>query len=223
MNLGNTSHVRFTRKQIDDIISDLVNETVAATRETLTKAGLNSNDLERIVFVGGPTNYKPLRDRVAQELSLPVSIDVNPMTAVAEGASIFAESIDWSTESHNRKATNKVVETSIDLSFKYTARTSSDSAKIMCVMKKNLKGYTIQFTSLDTGWSSGSATLKQNLMIDLPLRQNGENRFSVKVFDEFGHEKSIGTNEITITKTLATIGAIPASHSIGIEVIDKGV
>lgn len=213
--------IDITRKQIDDIISDLVNETVAATRETLAKAGLNSNDLERIVFVGGPTNYKPLRDRVAQELSLPVSIDVNPMTAVAEGASIFAESIDWSTESHNRKATNKVVETNIDLSFKYTARTSSDFAKIMCVMKKNLKGYTIQFTSLDTGWSSGNATLRQNLMIDLPLRQNGENRFSVKVFDEFGHEKSIGTNEITITKTLATIGAIPASHSIGIEVIDK--
>lgn len=213
--------IDLSRKQIDEIIAGLVDETVAATRETLAKAGLNANDLERIVFVGGPTNYKPLRDRVAQELSLPVSIDVNPMTAVAEGASIFAESIDWSTESHNRKATNKTVNTSIDLSFKYTARTSADSAKIMCVLKKNLKGYTIQFTSLDTGWSSGSAALRQNLMMDLPLRQNGENRFSVKVFDEFGHEKSIGTSEIVITKTLATIGAIPASHSIGIEVIDK--
>lgn len=213
--------IDLSRKQIDDIIAGLVDETVAATRETFAKAGLTANDLERIVFVGGPTNYKPLRDRVAQELSLPVSIDVNPMTAVAEGASIFAESIDWSTESHNRKATNKTVNTSIDLSFKYTARTSAESAKIMCVLKKNLKGYTIQFTSLDTGWSSGSAALRQNLMMDLPLRQNGENRFSVKVFDEFGHEKSIGTSEIVITKTLATIGAIPASHSIGIEVIDK--
>ena len=58
-------------------------------------------------------------------------------------------------------------------------------------------------------------------MIDLPLSQNGENCFAVKVFDEFGHEKSIGTSEIIITKTLATIGAIPASHSIGVEVVDK--
>ena len=48
----------------------------------------------KIVFVGGPTNYKPLRDKVSYELSLPASIDVNPMTAVAEGASIFAESIE---------------------------------------------------------------------------------------------------------------------------------
>lgn len=213
--------IDITRNDVDGIIANLIAETVEATRETLTKAGLTSNDLERIVFVGGPTNYKPLRDKVAFELSLPADIDVNPMTAVAEGASIFAESIDWSTESHNRKSTNKVVNTTIDLTFKFTARTSSDSAKVMCVLGKNLNGYTIQFTSLDTGWSSGNAALKKNLMIDLPLSQNGENRFAAKVFDEFGHEKSIGTSEIIITKTLATIGAIPASHSIGVEVVDK--
>ena len=213
--------IDIARADVDEIIANLIAETVEATRETLTKAGLTSNDLERIVFVGGPTNYKPLRDKVAFELSLPADIDVNPMTAVAEGASIFAESIDWSTESHNRKSTNKVVNTTIDLSFKFTARTSADYAKVMCVLGKNLNGYTIQFTSLDTGWSSGNAALKKNLMIELPLSQNGENRFAVKVFDEFGYEKSIGTSEVIITKTLATIGAIPASHSIGVEVIDK--
>lgn len=213
--------IDITRNDVDNIISSLIKETIDATRETISKAGLSSNDIERIVFVGGPTNYKPLRDKVAFELSLPADIDVNPMTAVAEGASIFAESIDWSTESHNRKATNKVLNTTIDLSFKFTARTSADYAKVMCVLGKNLNGYTIQFTSLDTGWSSGNAELKKNLMVDLPLSQNGENRFSVKVFDEFGHEKTIGTSEIIITKTLATIGAIPASHSIGVEVVEK--
>ena len=91
----------------------------------------------------------------------------------------------------------------------------------LCVSNSELNGYTIQFTSLDTGWTSGNSTLKNNLTMSLPLALNGVNRFSVKVFDEFGHEKSIGTSEIEITKTLATIGAIPASHSIGVEVIDK--
>jgi len=213
--------IDISRDQIDEIIADLVSETVEATRETLTKAGLSSNNLERIVFVGGPTNYKPLRDKVAFELSMSANIDVNPMTAVAEGASIFAESIDWSTESHNRKAINEMVNTDIDLSFKFTARTPNDVAKVMCVLGKNLDGYTIQFTSLDTGWSSGNAVLKKNLMIDLPLFKNGENRFAVKVFDEFGHEKPIGNSIIVITKSLATIGAIPASHSIVVEALDK--
>ena len=97
------------RAQVDSLITELVEDTVAASRETLKKAGLAPTDLERIVFVGGPTNYKPLRDQVCHELSLPGSMDVNPMTAVAEGASIFAESIDWSTVTHNRKASNETV------------------------------------------------------------------------------------------------------------------
>lgn len=213
--------IDITRTAVDDIIADLIAETIEATRETLSKAGLSSNDIERIVFIGGPTNYKPLRDKVAFELSLPSDINMNPMTSVAEGASIFAESIDWSTDSHNRKATHKVVNTTIELSFKYTARTPADIAKVMCVLNKEFNGYTIKLTSLDTGWSSGNAALKKNQIIELPLSQNGDNRFSVKVYDEFGHEKAIGTSEITITKTLATIGAIPASHSIGVEVVDK--
>lgn len=213
--------IDLNRGQVDEIISELVEETVDATREALTKAGLSANDLERIVFVGGPTNYKPLRDKVAYELSLPANIDVNPMTAVAEGASIFAESIDWSSENHTRKAANEIVKTDISLSLKYTARTSTDSAKIMCVLESELNGYTIQFTSNDTGWSSGSAALSNGLMITLPLAKNGNNSFSVKVLNELGQEQAVGTNKIVITKTLATIGAIPASHSIGVEVLDK--
>lgn len=213
--------IDITREMVDKLMADLVAETVEATRETMDKAGLSANDIERIVFVGGPTNYKPLRDKVAFELSIPANIDVNPMTAVAEGASIFAESIDWSTDSHNRKATNEVVNAGIDLSFKYTARTPSDKAKIMCILGSELNGYTILFTSRDTGWSSGSALLKKNLIVDLPLSLHGENRFFVKVFDEYGREKAITISEITVTRTLATIGAIPASHSIGVEVVDK--
>lgn len=213
--------IDLNRQQVDSIIADLVKETVEATRETMNKAGLSANDIERIVFVGGPTNYKPLRDKIAYELSLPANIDVNPMTAVAEGASIFAESIDWSSNTHSRKAANEVIKTDIDLSFKYTARTPNDSAKIMCVLGNDLNGYTIEFISSDTGWSSGSATLKNNMMVSLPLSKSGENSFTVKVMDEFGREQPIGSNTIVITKTLATIGAIPASHSIGVEVIDK--
>ena len=62
--------IDLSREQVDSLISELITETITATRETLAKAGLTANDLERIVFVGGPTNYKPLRDRVAYELCL---------------------------------------------------------------------------------------------------------------------------------------------------------
>lgn len=46
---------------------------------------MSSHDVERIVFVGGPAQYKNLRDKVAFELGIAPSTDVNPMTAVASG------------------------------------------------------------------------------------------------------------------------------------------
>lgn len=213
--------IDLTRDVVDDIMKDLVAETIAATRETMAKAGLNANDIEKIVFVGGPTNYKPLRDKLCAELALPGNIDVNPMTAVAEGASIYAESIDWSTEKHYRKESNETVESDLSLSLKYTARTSSERAKVMCVLAMPMEGYSIQFVSKDTGWSSGNAPLRDRLMIDLPLTKNGENRFEVKVLDNYGQEVNAGIGTVVVTRTLATIGAIPASHSIGVEVVNK--
>lgn len=213
--------IELTRQTVNDLIAGLIQETLEATRETLKKAGLTANDLERVVFVGGPTNYKPLRDAITYELSLPGDINVNPMTAVAEGASIFAESIDWSSRNHGRKSNNETKKSALFLSFKYTARTAGDYAKVMCVLDKPVSGYVIEFVSLDTGWSSGSAPLQANLMVTLPLSRSGENRFTVKVSDSFGNPQPLGEDTLVVTKTLATIGAIPASHAIGVEVIER--
>lgn len=213
--------IDLSREMMDGLIGDLVEDTVKATRETLEKAGLSANDLERIVFVGGPTNYKPLRDRVCEELALPADIDVNPMTAVAEGASIFAESIDWSTANHLRKAASAVARTNVDIAFKYTARVSGDSARVMCMTEHQYDGYTLIITSRDSGWSSGSIPLRNQAQTTLPLIKNGENTFDVKVLDNYGRDVPIGVQKIVITKTLATIGAIPASHSIGVEMLDR--
>lgn len=95
--------IPFTREVLDGLIASKVDESIQSARETLEKAGLSPHDVERIVFIGGPTQYKPLRDRVAFELGIAQSSDMNPMTAVAEGAAVFAESIDWSSQSRGRK------------------------------------------------------------------------------------------------------------------------
>lgn len=212
--------IPITRAELDGFISEMIADTIETTRETLSKAGLSSNDIEKIVFVGGPTNYKPLRDKVSFELALPANISVNPMTAVAEGASIFAESIDWSSESHNRKATNEELAIDFNLSFRYTARTPDSRAKVVFITDKET-GYAAQITSIDSGWSSGRADLKNGITLDLPLSVDGENVFEVAIYDSFGQTLPLKNNRIVITKTMATIAAIPASHSIGVEVMDR--
>ncbi len=216
--------ITIDRNRFDQLIASKVKESIEAARETLEKAGLSSHDVERIVFVGGPTHYKPLRDKVAFELGIAPSADVNPMTAVAEGAAIFAESIDWTSTSRGRKSARGAISAggSAQLSFTYIARTPDSRAKIVAKLEKPaIAGTEFQIDSLDTGWSSGRVPLTDGASVDLSLAKPGENVFKVFVFDARGSPISLGQDKIVISRTAASIDAIPASHSVGVEAREK--
>jgi molecular chaperone DnaK len=216
--------VPIDRKKYNELIAEQVDETVKAVRETLDKAGLKSDDVVRIVFVGGPTCYKPLRDKVSSDLGIPANTDVNPMTAVAEGAAIFAESIDWSSQSHGRKNTRGTVESqgAVNVKFDFIARTPDVKTKLVVKLPERIKGkFEFQIDSIDSGWSSGKIALKDGATVDLLLSKLGENNFKVFLFNDIGESVALEPSKIAVTRTAATVDSIPASHSIGIEVLDK--
>ncbi|WP_294160284.1 Hsp70 family protein [uncultured Selenomonas sp.] len=212
--------IPLTRTQFDTCIAELVDKSIAAARETIEKTGLAPDAFDRIVFIGGPTNYKPLRDRVIAALGIEGSIEVNPMTAVSEGASMFAESIDWSTDDHERKSARGEMKSAKDLglAFRYEARTTAPRARIAITLQQPAPGYTFEIVSADTGWSSGRADLVDHAMVRVPLSKRGENRFAVRVLDDRSRDVPLEEKDIVISYTLATVGAILASHSIGVEV-----
>lgn len=211
------------RDQYDALIAAKVDESIRATRDSIEKAGLSPHDIECIVFVGGPAQYKNLRDKVAFELGIASSTDINPMTAVAEGAAVFAESIDWTSHSRGRKSTRGTISSndSLDISFNYIARTPESRARIVAKSAHAPVGAEFQIDSLDTGWSSGRIVLKDGASIELPLTKSGDNVFKVSVFDDNGSPVAFDKDKIIIAHTAASIDAIPASHSIGVEARDK--
>lgn len=215
--------ITIDRKRYDALIAPKVEESIQSARETLEKAGLSPHDVERVVFVGGPTHYKPLRDKVAFELGVAPSTDVNPMTAVAEGAAVFAESIDWASQSRGRKSARGALSAggALDLSFNYIARTPEPKAKIVAKLSRAPAGVEFQIDSLDTGWSSGRVALRDGASVELSLTKPGDNTFKVFVFDSNGAPVTLGEDKIVIARTAASIDAIPASHSVGVEARDK--
>ncbi len=216
--------ITIDRERYDGLIGPKVEESIVSARETLEKAGLSPHDVERVVFVGGPTHYKPLRDKVAFELGIAPSTEVNPMTAVAEGAAVFAESIDWASQSRGRKSARGAIRAggALDLSFNYIARTPDSKAKIVAKLGSSAPaGVEFQIDSLDTGWSSGRIALKDGAGIELNLTKPGDNTFKVFVFDSNGGLVSLREDKIVIARTAASIDAIPASHSVGVEARDK--
>jgi molecular chaperone DnaK len=210
------------RDTYNPLIAERVGETIDCARETLSKSGLTSHNLECIVWVGGPTNYKPLRDTVAFELGIPAgNMDVNPMISVAEGASLFAESIDWSSQNRSRKDSIGRI-SSEAITFNYSARTPGDKANIAVqVAGRIAPGSEFQIDSADTGWTSGRLPLEHGATIDVTLPEDVDNTFKVSVFDSVGGPIALEEDTIIITRTAATVDAIPASHSIGMVVLEK--
>jgi molecular chaperone DnaK len=216
--------VAVQRAAFDELIAAKVAESIQTARETMAKTGLSPHDVERVVFVGGPTHYKPLRDRVAFELGIAGSTDVNPMTAVAEGAALFAESIDWSSQSRGRKSTRGILSAGgpLSLFFNYIARTQDSRGRIVAKVGGAVAaGTAFQVDSLDTGWSSGRMALQDGVTVEVVLSKPGENTFKIFLFDAAGGPMAIENSRIVITRTVATIDAIPSSSSIGVEVLDR--
>lgn len=216
--------IPINRSMFDELISTKIDESIAAVRETMEKAGVSPHDIGRVVFVGGPTQYKPLRDKVAFELGISASTDVDPMTAVAEGAAVFAESIDWSSQSRGRKSGRGALSAgdALGLSFNFQARTPDSKAKVVAKLSgEAAEGTAFQLDSLDTGWSSGQVAIKDGAVIEVPLAKVGENTFKIFVFDAAGGPVKLTKDKISISRTAAQIDAIPASHSIGVEALEK--
>lgn len=212
------------RATFDELIGERLDAALASARETVSKAGLHLEDIERIVFIGGPTWYAPLREKVSRELGITGALDVNPMTAVADGAAIFAEAIDWGSENHARKSLKGQLTSAeeLGLSFVFQARTPDSKARIAAQIKGSTPpGFEFQIDSMTTGWTSGRVPLREGAMVDVPLPQLGEHTFRVFVFSANGQAVRPKQERLVITRTAASVDAIPASKSMGIEVLDR--
>ena len=219
--------ISLQRDFYNDLIADRINDTIHAARETLSNTGYTANDVECIVWVGGPTHYKPLRDKVSFELGIKGDIlAVNPMTAVAEGASIFAESIRWEEESSPNYTSEEQPSDAGILSsgaplitFNFNPETPDDTSRIAVKVEGQVPvGYAFEIQSLDDAWTSGRIPVRHGEIVNVNLRKPGDNTFEAVVYDAAG--KSIKQDEIVITQRDVIVEGIPASNIL-LEVVEK--
>ena len=62
--------LEINRENFDSAVENLVAKAIETTRTTIEKSGLTAGDIAKIIFIGGPTNYKLIRDKVVDELGL---------------------------------------------------------------------------------------------------------------------------------------------------------
>jgi molecular chaperone DnaK len=213
--------IAITRGQFEELVEPSLVRTLEMARLIIKGNGYTTQDIDRIVFVGGPSKMPWIRERVPRELGIAADLSVDPMTAVAMGAAIYAESREWAATSTKRKATRASTDVpDLGLKFDYQARTTQDSVRLRLRAEPQAVAarLSVQADAPEHGWTSGRVTIAYETSIDLPTRTLGENQFRLTVFDGSGLPVAQAGSTIVITRTHSTAAAIPATQTIAVKV-----
>ncbi len=90
MNQDGPKHLdlTLTRAKFDELTSDLVDGTMGPVRTALADAGLQANDIDKVLLVGGSTRIPAVQDAVKKFTGKDPFKGINPDECVAIGASI---------------------------------------------------------------------------------------------------------------------------------------
>jgi len=206
-----------SRKQLEEYIYPHIERTIELCSSVIKNNGFSASDLDKIVLIGGPSKMPLIRQAVPASLGIPADLVTDPMTAVANGAAIYAESRSWDNGVTQRKSSRASETTRGDIVVKYDfpARTADDKATLRAKVESlDVTGWRIRVDGFD-GWSSGEQALKENNRIDLPLPQPGDNRFWVILT---GPKNQTQKSELVLTRTFASSAGVPATLTVCVAV-----
>ena len=82
--------INLARTKLEQLVEDLIQRTVGPCEQALSDAGLNAEDIDEVVLVGGQTRMPKVQEMVKQIFGKEPHQGVNPDEVVAEGAAIQA-------------------------------------------------------------------------------------------------------------------------------------
>ncbi len=224
--------VPFTRARFEELIREPVMQTVAMIRGLLTENNASHEEIDRIVFIGGPSRIPLIRQMVSNELGIAADLKTDPMTAVAIGAAYYAESREWGADNTSSAkpttvTTSPTVIASTDapatkelpaISFDYTSRTAND--KTVVTLKVGGDGGNHQIRLKSKNWDSGELPLIDGMTIAVPLKEPGPYSLTAEVLDEKGKHMPAYDQTLTITRLVAATDNIPAAQTIAVKALD---
>ena len=225
-NEGNDIYIAvdLSRRQLERLLHGKIDETISLCRKVIADNGYSNDDIERVVFIGGPSMMPWIRNFVPQQLGVPADLATDPMTAVARGAAIFAESREWSQSGSSSRKPSRITaysEGPIEIKYDYPLRTSEDRAKIRISPEARIRGdgYRIHLDTRE-GWASGFMDLNKDLIVEVPVTEKGENLYRITVSDKSGTIVQDACTQISVVRTHASAAGIPATLTLAVKVAD---
>lgn len=211
-----------TQSQLEPVLAKVFQKAVYITKDLLQRNGLKGSDLDKLILVGGPTYSPVLRKMLREQITPNVDTDIDPMTAVAKGAALFASGIDSEVK-------EEIAHGTVALNLSYEANSVQSVEYITVQLDKGesignmpAKIY-VELVRSDNGWSSGKVEINDiGDVIECQLMEGKNNAFKVIAYDETGTIIPCFPNELNIMQGIV-VGNAVLPYNISIEAHDSSL
>lgn len=212
-----------SRKDIDKTVSPIFQKSIEICKELLKRNSLTGKNVDALILVGGPTYSPTLRKMLKEQVTEKIDTSVDPMTAVAKGAALFASTINVSEElvEQNRDRTK----IQLGLGYEPTTVEMKEFVTVKILKDKTQRNIPDKVFAVivrsDKAWESGKVQFDElGEVIETELNEGKANLFSVFVYNDKGDLLQSEPNEFTIIQG-SKIGSATLPYHVGIEIKSK--
>lgn len=219
--------LNISRQQVESIIAPLVSKSVNICKRVLLEQKLSSENIEKVLLVGGPTYTPYLRQVLGDSkagLGIALEFSVDPLTVVAQGAALFAGGQKLATPAPAVKSGGY----GLQLEYKPIGAETEPlvGGKVLSSDHKDFTGFAIRFTNAEARppWDSGTIAVQSNgsFMATLWAENGRENTFSIELIDATGRKCVVAPDALRYRVGLV-ITDPPLTHDIGVAMADNKV
>jgi len=209
--------ITISQQQLFQVMRPIFQKSVDICKELLSRNKICGENIDKLILIGGPT-YSPLiRQMLKEQITPNVDTSINPMTAVATGAALYASTVDKIIVNQTDKDNNKIV---LDLDYEATSVETSEWVSIKLssntILPNNVAEVQVELIRSDHAWSSGKTSISGNgNVIEINLCEGKANTFSVVCYSETGTQLECIPSELTVIQG-TKVGSALLPYNIGI-------
>ena len=214
-----------TQEMLEHTIAPLFQKAIDITKELLQRNHLTGADLGSLILVGGPTKSPILRRMLREQVTPNVDTSIDPMTAVAKGAALYASTLDVEDTPHEEASSDETkLLVALDVQYDSTSVNEVEYV-IVKLLKKDCRGdvpegMQVQLTR-GKDWVSGRFPLTETGdAFECNLLKGKANYFTIEVFDAKGDRLDCTPDSLTIFSGLKA-GSATLPYNVGIEVHEE--
>lgn len=211
-----------TQEQLKPVLAKVFQKAIDITKDLLKRNGLSGSDLDKLILVGGPTYSPVLREMLRDQITPNVDTDIDPMTAVAKGAALFASGIDSEVK-------EEIAVGTVALNLSFEANSVQPMEYVTVQLDKNEctgnipEKLFVELVRSDNGWSSGKVEINDiGDVIECQLMEGKNNAFTITAYDDKGTVIPCFPKEINIMQGIV-VGNAVLPYNISIEIHDTGL